>query len=133
MSARSSAEVLVESEPVGGPDIVPELTGLALASSCRAEFRGRALALLSRTVAFDRAVWEEIPPFGDSRVVYPGVTLLGNPEGRLSAAVGAGVQEGAGAPHVGAASGRRSPGPRAVRPDAGGADGGTDGRNVRAQ
>jgi len=100
MSAHSSAEVLVESEPAGAPDLVPELTRLALASACRAEFRGRALALLSRTVAFDRAVWEEIAPFGDSRVVYPGVTLLGNPEGRFAAAVGAGVQEGACAPDV---------------------------------
>jgi len=45
-------------------------------------------------------VWEEIAPFGDSRVVYPGVTLLGNPEGRFAAAVGAGVQEGAYAPDV---------------------------------
>jgi DNA-binding CsgD family transcriptional regulator len=101
MSARSSAEMLVESESAGAPDLVPELTRLALASACRAEFRGRALALLARTVAFDRAVWEEVPPFGDSRVVYPGVTLLGDPEGRLAAAVGAGVQEGACAPHVG--------------------------------
>jgi len=101
MSARSSAEALVMSEPSAAPDIVSELTRLALASACRAEFRGRALALLSQTVVFDRAVWEEIPPFGDSRVVYPGVTLLGNPEGRPAAAVGAGVQEGACAPHVG--------------------------------
>jgi DNA-binding CsgD family transcriptional regulator len=104
MSPHSSAEALVVNEPASGPDIVPELTRLALASACRAEFRGRALALLSQTVAFDRAVWEEIPPFGDSRVVYPGVTLLGNPEGRLAAAVGAGVQEGACAPHVGGRS-----------------------------
>jgi DNA-binding CsgD family transcriptional regulator len=101
MSARSSAEALVMSEPSGGPDIVSELTSLALASACRAEFRGRALALLSQTVGFDRAVWEEIPPFGESRVVYPGVTLLGNPEGRPAAAAGAEVEEGACVPHVG--------------------------------
>ena len=101
MSARSSAEVLVGPDVTSSPDLVSELTRLALDSACRAEFRGRALALLSRTVAFDRAVWEEIAPFGDSRVVYPGVTLLGDPEGRLAAAVGAGVQEGACAPHVG--------------------------------
>ena len=33
MSAPSSAEVLLESEPAGAPDIVPELTRLALASA----------------------------------------------------------------------------------------------------
>ena len=88
------------------------LTRLALASACKAEFRGRALALLSRSFSFDRAIWEEVPPFGDLQVAYPGVTLLGNPEGRLAAAVGAGIEEGACAPHGG---GRPS---GAVRPRA---------------
>ena len=64
-------------EPCDPSELVPELTRLALASSCKAEFRGRALALLSRTLPFDRAVWEEIPPFGEFRVVYPGLSCLG--------------------------------------------------------
>jgi DNA-binding CsgD family transcriptional regulator len=79
--------------PVEGPgsaglcdpsELVPELTRLALASACKAEFRGRALALLSRTLPFDRAVWEEVPPFGDFRVVYPGLSWLGDRDGEAA-------------------------------------------------
>src|SRR5215813_6423407 len=62
-------------------ELVSELTRLALASACKAEFRGRALAVLSYAMPFDRAVWEEVPPFGDVRVVYPGVSWAGGPDG----------------------------------------------------
>ncbi len=62
-------------------ELVPELTRLALASACKAEFRGRALALLARTLPFDRAVWEEVPPFGEFRIVYPGLSWLGDRDG----------------------------------------------------
>ena len=92
MSAQAPAEALMAPEPADAPDVVSELTRLALASACKAEFRGRALALLSRAISFERAIWEEVPPFGDFRVAYPGVTLLGNSEGRLAAAA---VEEGA--------------------------------------
>jgi DNA-binding CsgD family transcriptional regulator len=62
-------------------ELVSELTRLALASACKAEFRGRALALLSCAMPFDRAVWEEVPPFGEFRVVYPGVSWVDGREG----------------------------------------------------
>jgi hypothetical protein len=69
------AEAFVAPRPSDPAELVPELTRLALASACKAEFRGRALALLSCALPFDRAVWEEVPPFGDFRVLYPGVSL----------------------------------------------------------
>jgi hypothetical protein len=75
------AEAFVSPQPTDPSELVAELTGLALASACKAEFRGRALALLSRALPFDRAVWEEIPPFGDVRVVYPGVSWIGGRDG----------------------------------------------------
>jgi DNA-binding CsgD family transcriptional regulator len=75
------AEAFVAQEPTDPSELVPELTRLALASACKAEFRGRALALLSRALPFDRAVWEEVPPFGDFRVVYPGVSWIGGRDG----------------------------------------------------
>jgi DNA-binding CsgD family transcriptional regulator len=79
------AEAFAAPEPSDPAELVPELTGLALASSCKAEFRGRALALLSCALPFDRAVWEEVPPFGDVRVLYPGVSWA---EGRDGAGRG---------------------------------------------
>ena len=75
------AEAFVAQEPTDPSELVPELTRLALASACKAEFRGRALALLSRALPFARAVWEEVPPFGDFRVVYPGVSWIGGRDG----------------------------------------------------
>src|SRR5690348_9328939 len=96
------AEVLIAPERPDAAELVPELTRLALASACKAEFRGRALALLSRTLPFDRAVWEEVPPFGDFRVVYPGVSCVGGRDGEALAPAcvvpetGQDVDEGAG-------------------------------------
>src|SRR5262245_22879905 len=55
--------------------LVSQLTRLALTSSCKAEFRGRTLALLASVLPFDRACWEEVPPFGEFRVEYPGEPL----------------------------------------------------------
>lgn len=75
------AEAFVAPQPADPSELVAELTGLALASACKAEFRGRALALLSRALPFNRAVWEEVPPFGDFRVVYPGVSWIGGRDG----------------------------------------------------
>ncbi len=75
------AEALVAPERSDPTEIVPELTRLGLASACKAEFRGRALALLSCALPFDRAVWEEVSPFGDLRVVYPGVSWAGEQDG----------------------------------------------------
>jgi hypothetical protein len=67
--------------PVEGPgsaglcdpsELVPELTRLALASACKAEFRGRALALLSRTLPLrPGSPGRRFLRFGDFRVVYP--------------------------------------------------------------
>src|SRR5215472_9393938 len=68
------AEAFVTPRPSDPAELVPELTRLALASACKAEFRGRALALLSCALPCDRAVWEEVAPFGDFRVLYPGVS-----------------------------------------------------------
>ena len=81
MTAILPAETIVGPQPSDPSALVPELTGLALASACKAEFRGRALALLSRALPFDRAVWEEVSPFGDLRVVYPGVSWAGRRDG----------------------------------------------------
>src|SRR6185295_20356428 len=95
------AEAFVAQEPTDPSELVPELTRLALASACKAEFRGRALALLSRALPFDRAVWEEVPPFGDFRVVYPGVSWIGGRDGEsrapacVVAETGQDVDEGA--------------------------------------
>ena len=41
------AEAFVAPQPSDPTELVPALTRLALASACKAEFRGRALALLS--------------------------------------------------------------------------------------
>jgi DNA-binding CsgD family transcriptional regulator len=79
------AEAFVAPQPSDPAELVPELTRLALASACKAEFRGRALALLSCALPFDRAVWEEVAPFGDFRVLYPGVSWV---DGRAEAAQG---------------------------------------------
>lgn len=79
------AEAFAAPERPDASELVPELTRLALASACKAEFRGRALALLSRALPFDRAVWEEVPPFGDFRVVYPGVSWIGGRDGEARA------------------------------------------------
>jgi DNA-binding CsgD family transcriptional regulator len=88
------SEAFVAPEPSDAAELVPELTRLALAASCKAEFRGRALALLSGALPFDRAVWEEVPPFGDLRVVYPGVSWIGDGEGRAPACLLAGPGPG---------------------------------------
>jgi DNA-binding CsgD family transcriptional regulator len=53
------------------PEVVSELTRLALAASGRPEFRACALALLARTLPCDRAAWEALPPFGELRVEFP--------------------------------------------------------------
>src|SRR5215469_14062750 len=71
------AEAFSAPEASDPAELIPELTRLALASASKAEFRGRALALLSSALPFDRAVWEEVPPFGEFRVLYPGVSLVG--------------------------------------------------------
>src|SRR5215469_5857562 len=71
------AEAFSAPEPSDPTELIPELTRLALAAACKAEFRGRALALLSRALPCDGAVWEEVPPFGELRVLYPGVSLVG--------------------------------------------------------
>ena len=81
MTAILPVEAFVGPQPSDPSVLIPELTGLALAAACKAEFRGRALALLSRALPFDRAVWEEVPPFGDVRVVYPGVGWSGRRDG----------------------------------------------------
>jgi len=65
--------------------LVSQLTRLALTSSCKAEFRGRTLALLASVLQFDRACWEEVPPFGEFRVEYPGEPL-GQADPRLGGA-----------------------------------------------
>jgi DNA-binding CsgD family transcriptional regulator len=79
------AEAFVVPQPSDPAELVPELTRLALASACKAEFRGRALALLACALPYDRGVWEEIPPFGELRVLYPGVSLVGVPDGAAQA------------------------------------------------
>lgn len=107
------AEAFVGPQPSDPAELVPELTRLALASACKAEFRGRALALLSCALPFDRAVWEEVPPFGDLRVLYPGVSWMGGEDG--AAPVPACVVSGAAAGEV--AVGERTArveGPRAI-------------------
>lgn len=81
MTVPLPVEPAVRPEPSDPSELVPELTRLALASACKAEFRGRALALLSRALPFDRAVWEEVPPFGEFRVVYPGLSWVGGRDG----------------------------------------------------
>ncbi|HZJ55880.1 MAG TPA: LuxR C-terminal-related transcriptional regulator [Myxococcaceae bacterium] len=81
MTAPLPAERANQPEPCDPSELVTELTRLALGAACKAEFRGRALALLSRALPFDRAVWEEVPPFGDFRVVYPGLSWLGSRDG----------------------------------------------------
>jgi DNA-binding CsgD family transcriptional regulator len=78
MTAPLQAESSSRPEP---SELVPELTRLALAAASKAEFRGRALVLLSRALPFDRAVWEEVPPFGELRVVYPGLSWSGGLDG----------------------------------------------------
>ena len=78
MTAPLQAECASRPDP---SELVPELTRLALAAASKAEFRGRALALLSRALPFDRAVWEEVPPFGELRVVYPGLSWNGGLDG----------------------------------------------------
>ena len=75
------AEAFIAPQPSDPTELVPELTRLALASACKAEFRGRALALLSCALPFDRAVWEEVAPFGDFRVLYPGVSWADGQDG----------------------------------------------------
>jgi DNA-binding CsgD family transcriptional regulator len=96
------AEAFAAPERPDASELVPELTRLALASACKAEFRCRALALLSRALPFDRAVWQEVPPFGDFRVVYPGVSWVGGRDGEarapacVVAETGQDVGEGAG-------------------------------------
>jgi DNA-binding CsgD family transcriptional regulator len=107
-------EAFVAPEPSDPGELVPELTRLALASASKAEFRGRALALLSRALPFDRAVWEEVPPFGDFRVVYPGVTWA---EGRDGEARGPACVVSDAGEDAAAGVGERDPGaegPRAI-------------------
>ncbi|HUM13825.1 MAG TPA: LuxR C-terminal-related transcriptional regulator [Myxococcaceae bacterium] len=57
--------------PSSAAELISELTRLALSASSKAEFRGRALGLLARTLPFDRGAWEEVPPFGEFRVEFP--------------------------------------------------------------
>jgi len=65
------AAALVPPSPPDPAELVSELTRLALSSSSKAEFRGRALGLLARTLCFERGAWEEVPPFGELRVELP--------------------------------------------------------------
>lgn len=51
------------------PELVKEITRLALASSCRAQFRTSALQAVGSLVPFSRACWEEL---GNVRVVVAG-------------------------------------------------------------
>ena len=70
MSGPSAAAALPGTRPQPA-EIISELTRLALASGSSAEFRGRTLALLARTLPFDRGAWEEVAPFGELRVELP--------------------------------------------------------------
>jgi DNA-binding CsgD family transcriptional regulator len=70
MSRAAPAGVLGPSRPEP-TELISQLTRLALACDSRAEFRGRALALLSRTLPFDGGAWQEVPPFGEFRVELP--------------------------------------------------------------
>jgi DNA-binding CsgD family transcriptional regulator len=71
----------------GGPlaidlsGLISELTGLALESQSRGEFRARAMGVLARAVRFTRATWEELPPCCGSRAEPP-------PGGQLEARAG---------------------------------------------
>ena len=57
----------------GSPaELVQEITRLALASSCRSQFRASALLAIGGLVPFDRGCWEELPPSGAPRVVVAG-------------------------------------------------------------
>ena len=77
----SAPAVSVEASCPSPAEVISELTRLALASSSRAEFRGRALAMLASAMPFERGVWEEVPPFGDLRVVFPaGSRVVGSRE-----------------------------------------------------
>ena len=104
------AEAFVGPQPSDPAELVPELTRLALASASKAEFRGRALALLSCALPFDRAVWEEVPPFGDFRVLYPGVSWTGDQDG--AERVAACVVPGSGGEVGGEECASRAQGPR---------------------
>jgi len=57
----------------GSPaELVQEITRLALASSCRSQFRASALLAIGGLVPFDRGCWEELPRSGAPRVVVAG-------------------------------------------------------------
>jgi len=70
MSSATPAELLRASPPEA-TELISELTRLALACDSRAEFRGRALALLAQTLPFEGGAWQEVPPFGELRVELP--------------------------------------------------------------
>jgi len=70
MSRGSSTQALARSRPEPA-ELISQLTRLALACDSRAEFRGRALTLLSGTLPFDGGAWQEISPFGELRVELP--------------------------------------------------------------
>ena len=70
MNGATPAKALLQSPPEPA-ELVSELTRLALACDSRAEFRGRALALLARTLPFDGGAWQEVRPFGELRVELP--------------------------------------------------------------
>jgi DNA-binding CsgD family transcriptional regulator len=58
--------------PAPAPELMKEITRLALASNCRSQFRSSALLALGGMVPFDRGCWEEFPPSGSLRVVVAG-------------------------------------------------------------
>jgi len=51
--------------------LISELTGLALASQSRREFRAGALAVLARAICFTRATWQELSPGRGLRSALP--------------------------------------------------------------
>src|SRR5262249_746605 len=107
-------EAFTAPEPSDPAELIPELTRLALASACKAEFRGRALALLSRALPFDRAVWEEVAPFGEFQVLFPGVSLVSGGAARGPASVVSDQDVGGDAAEAVDECVSRAEGPRAI-------------------
>ena len=107
-------EAFTAPEPSDPAELIPELTRLALASACKADFRGRALALLSRALPFDRAVWEEVAPFGEFRVLFPGVSLVSGGAARGPASVVSDQDVGGDAAEAVDECESRAEGPRAI-------------------
>ena len=76
MTAQPAVAVVLPG-PSSAAELISQLTRLALSACSKAEFRGRALGLLARTLPFDRGAWQEVPPFGEFRVEFPSRRLAG--------------------------------------------------------